>query len=59
MRVCVRVFVRNRLPNHANYGDGIFIGDSMGPEELLKSIFLMYFWAKIAPNVRNTASFRS
>ena len=28
--VCVSVFVRKRLPNHAHYGDETFRGDSMG-----------------------------
>ena len=26
----VSMLVRNRLPNHANYGDGTFTGDSVG-----------------------------
>ena len=56
----VSMFVWNRLPNYAQYGDEAFAGDSegLGLGQRLNSIFkkliLMYFWGKIAPDEKNT-----
>ena len=50
------MFVRNRLPNHAYYGDEAFAGDSVGLglgqrlNFILKKIILRYFCGKIAPD---------
>ena len=47
--VCVSMLVRNRLPNHAYYGDEAFAGDSVGPGlgQRLNFIFKKgTFWAK-------------
>ena len=50
------MLVRNRLPNHAYYGDEAFAGDSVGLglgqrlNFILKKIILRYFWGKIAPD---------
>ena len=54
MYVCM--LVRNRLQNHAHYGDEAFAGDSVGLglgqrlNFILKKIILRYFWGKIAPD---------
>ena len=54
--VYLSVIVRNRLPNHAHYGDETFAGDSVGLglgqrlNFILKKLILRYFWGKIAPN---------
>ena len=34
--LCVSMLVRNRLPNHANYGDGISTGESVMKKILFK-----------------------
>ena len=50
------MFVRNRLSNHAYYGDEAFAGDSVGLglgqrlNSIFKKLILMYFWGKIAPD---------
>ena len=54
MSVCVSMFVRNRLLNHAYYGDEAFAGDSVGLglgqglNLIIKKLILRYFWGKIA-----------
>ena len=57
MCVCeyVSMLVRNRLPNHAYYGDEAFAGDSVGLGlgqrlNFIKKIILRYFGGKIAPD---------
>ena len=55
----VSMLVRNRLPNHAHYGDEAFAGDSVGLGlgqrlNFIKKIILMYFLGKIAPEEKNT-----
>ena len=48
------MLVRNRLQNHAYYGDETFAGDSVGLglgqrlNFILKKLILKYFWGKIA-----------
>ena len=49
------MFVWNRLPNHAYYGDKAFAGDSVGLGlgqrlNFIKKIILRYFWGKVAPD---------
>ena len=50
------MLVRNRLQNHAHYGDEAFAGDSVGLglgqrlNSIFKNLILMYFWGKIAPD---------
>ena len=52
--------VRNRLPNHAYYGDEAFAGDPVGLglgqrlNFIFKKLILRYFWGKIAPDEKNT-----
>ena len=60
--VCVRVyeyvsmFVRDRLPHHAYYGDEAFAGESVGLglgqrlNFICLKLILGYFWGKIAPD---------
>ena len=54
--VCVSMFVRNRLPNHAYYGGEAFSGDLVGLglgqrlNVIFKKIILRYFWGKVAPD---------
>ena len=54
------MLVRNRLPNHAHYGDESFAGDSVGLglghglNFIFKKLILRYFWGKIAPDEKNT-----
>ena len=61
LSVCVSVFVRNRLPHHAHYGDEAFAGDSVGLELgqrlnfIFKKFVIRYFWGIIAPGEKNTA----
>ena len=56
----VSLFMWNRLPNHAHYGDESFAGDSVGLELgqrlnfIFKKLILRYFWGKIAPDGKNT-----
>ena len=51
--------VRNRLPNHAYYGDEAFAGDSVGLglgqrlNSIFKKLISRYFWGKIEPDVKN------
>ena len=58
MPVCF--LVRNRLQNHAHYGDEAFAGDSVGLglghglDFIFKKLILRYFWGKIAPDQKNT-----
>ena len=53
--------VRNRLPNHAYYGDEAFAGDSVGLglgqrlNFIFEKLILRYFWGQIAPDEKNTA----
>ena len=62
MSVCLSVsmLVRNRLQNHAHYGDEAFAGDSVGLglgkrlNFIFKNLILRYFWGKIAPDENNT-----
>ena len=60
MCLSVSMLVRNRLPNHAYYGDEAFAGDSVGLglgqrlNFIKKKIILRYFWGKIAPDEKNT-----
>ena len=57
----VSMLVRNRLPNHAHYGDEPFTDDSVGVglgqrlNFIFKKIIPMFFWGKIAPDEKNTA----
>ena len=50
------MFMWNRLPNHAHYGDESFAGDSVGLglgqrlNFIFKKLILRYFWGKIAPD---------
>ena len=50
------MLVRNRLLNHAYYGDEAFAGDSLGLGlgqrlyVILKKLILKYFGGKIAPD---------
>ena len=50
------MFMWNRLPNHAHYGDESFAGDSVGLglgqrlNFIFKKLNLRYFWGKIAPD---------
>ena len=52
--------VRNKLPNHAYYGDEAFAGESLGLglgqrlNFIFKKLILRYFWGKIAPDEKNT-----
>ena len=54
------MFVQNRIPNHAYYGDEAFAGDPVGLglgqrlNSIFKKIILRYFLGKIAPDVKNT-----
>ena len=54
------MFMWNRLPNHAYYGDEHFTGDSVGLglgqglNFIFKKLILRYFWGKIAPGEKNT-----
>ena len=54
------MFMWNRLPNHAHYGDESFAGDSVGLglgqrlNFIFKKLILRYFWGKIAPDEKNT-----
>ena len=48
------MLVRNRLPNHAYYGDEAFAGDSVGLGLSQRLNFIYYFWGKIAPVEKNT-----
>ena len=58
--VCVCMSIRNRLPNHAYYGDEAFVGDSVGLglgqrlNFVFKKLILRYLWGKIAPDEKNT-----
>ena len=62
MSVClfVRMLVRNRLLNHAYYGDEASAGDSLGLGlgkrlySISEKLILRYFWGKIAPDGKNT-----
>ena len=50
------MLVRNRLPNHAYYGDEAFSGDSVGLglgqrlNFVFKKLILRYLWGKITPD---------
>ena len=50
------MLVRNRLPNHAYYGDEAFAGDSVGLglgqrlNFIFKKLISRYFGGKMAPN---------
>ena len=50
------MLVRNRLPNHAFYGDEAFAGDSVGLglgqrlNLIFKKLISKYFFGKIAPD---------
>ena len=50
------MFMWNRLPNHAHYGDESFAGDSVGLglgqrlNFIFKKLILRYFWGKLAPD---------
>ena len=52
----VSMLVRNRLPNHAHYGDEAFAGHSVGlglGQRLnftFKKLILRYIWGKVAPD---------
>ena len=52
----VSMLVRNRLPNHAYYGDEAFAGDSVGLglgkrlNFIFKKLILRYIWGKIVPD---------
>ena len=54
------MLVRNRLQNHAYYGDEAFAGDSVGlglgqrVNFIFKKLILRYFWGKIAPDEKIT-----
>ena len=58
MCLSVSMLVRNRLPNHAYYGDGA--GDSVGLglgqrlNFISEKLILRYFWGKIDPDEKNT-----
>ena len=58
--LCDCMFVWNRPPDHADYRDEPFTGDSVclglgqGLNFIFKKLILRYFWGKIAPDEKNT-----
>ena len=54
------MYMWNRLPNHAHYGDESFAGDSLGLglghglNFIFKKLILRYFLGKIAPDEKNS-----
>ena len=63
LSVCeyVSMLVRNRLQNHAYYGNEAFAGDLVGLglgqrlNFISEKLILRYSWCKIAPNEKNAA----
>ena len=53
------MLVRNKLQNHAYYGNEAFADDSVGLglgqrlNSILKKLILVYFWGKVAPDEKN------